>query len=59
MQFFRHCPCRRRPWVPGNCIGLTRYGAGQLKNMRKVSTRCVFVPVAVVYLVEPLKLDFL
>jgi uncharacterized protein (DUF486 family) len=32
---------------------------GQLKIMQEVITLCVFVPFAVLYMRQPLKLDFL
>lgn len=45
--------------VPGNRIGFTMYNIGQLKIMQEVITLTVFVPFAVFYLNEPLKLDSL
>ena len=45
--------------VPGNRIGFTLYNIGQLKIMQEVITLTVFVPFAVFYLNEPLKLDYL
>ena len=45
--------------VPGNRIGFTQFSVGQLKIMQEVITLCVFVPFAVFYLGEPLKLDYL
>jgi uncharacterized protein (DUF486 family) len=45
--------------VPGNRIGFTVYSVGQLKIMQEVITLTVFVPFAVFYLNEPLKLDYL
>ncbi len=45
--------------VPGNRIGFTQYSVGQLKIMQEVITLTVFVPFAVFYLNEPLKLDYL
>ena len=45
--------------VPGNRIGFTLYNIGQLKIMQEVITLAVFVPFAVFYLNEPLKLDYL
>jgi uncharacterized protein (DUF486 family) len=45
--------------VPGNRIGYTVLTVGQLKLMQEVITLSVFVPFAVFYLKEPLKLDFL
>lgn len=45
--------------VPANRIGHTVLNVGQLKIMQEVITLCVFVPFAVLYLKEPLKLDYL
>ena len=45
--------------VPGNRIGFTQFNVGQLKIMQEVITLTVFVPFAVFYLNEPLKLDYL
>ena len=45
--------------VPANRIGFQQAGlsVGQLKIMQEVITLSVFLPFAVVYLKEPLKLD--
>jgi len=45
--------------VPGNRIGYTVLSVGQLKLLQEVITLTVFVPFAVLYLKEPLKLDYL
>ena len=45
--------------VPGNRIGYTVLSVGQLKLLQEVITLTVFVPFAVYYLREPLKLDYL
>ena len=45
--------------VPANRVGATRLDVGQLKIMQEVITLSVFVPFAVYYLEEPLKLDYL
>ena len=45
--------------VPANRIGAQQFSVGQLKIMQEVITLSVFVPFAVVYLKEPLKLDYL
>ena len=45
--------------VPGNRIGFTQFSVGQLKIMQEVITLCVFMPFAVFYLDQPLKLDYL
>lgn len=45
--------------VPGNRIGYTVMSVGQLKILQEVITLTVFVPFALLYLKEPLKLDYL
>ena len=45
--------------VPANRIGYTELSLGQLKIMQEVITLSVFVPFAVLYMNQPLKLDFL
>jgi uncharacterized protein (DUF486 family) len=45
--------------VPANRIGYTQFSVAQLKIMQEVITLSVFVPFAVFYLDEPLKLDYL
>ena len=45
--------------VPANRIGNTEFSVAQLKIMQEVITLSVFVPFAVFYLQEPLKLDYL
>jgi uncharacterized protein len=47
--------------VPANRIGYQQAGfsVGQLKIMQEVITLAVFVPFAVLYLKEPMKLDYL
>lgn len=47
--------------VPANRIGFDEAGLsiGQLKIMQEVITLTVFVPFAVIYLKQPLKLDYL
>ena len=45
--------------VPANRIGYTALSLGQLKVMQEVITLLVFVPFAVVYMGQPLKLDYL
>ena len=45
--------------VPANRIGYTVFTIAQLKILQEVITLLVFVPFAVFYLREPLKLDFL
>lgn len=47
--------------VPANRVGFQRAGLslGQLKIMQEVITLAVFVPFAVYYMDQPLKLDYL
>ncbi|MCB1662346.1 MAG: DMT family protein [Pseudomonadales bacterium] len=45
--------------VPANRIGYTVLNVGQLKIMQEVITLSIFVPFSVMYLKEPLKLDYL
>lgn len=45
--------------VPANRIGHTVYSVAQLKILQEVITLVVFVPFAVLYLQEPLKLDYM
>jgi len=45
--------------VPANRIGYTVLSLGQLKILQEVITLSVFVPFAVFYMKEPLRLDYL
>lgn len=45
--------------VPANRIGHTVLSVGELKIIQEVITLSVFVPFALFYLKEPLKLDYL
>lgn len=45
--------------VPANRIGATEFSIAQLKIMQEVITLAVFVPFAVYYMNQPVKLDFL
>ena len=45
--------------VPANRMGHTVMTLGQLKMLQEVITLCVFVPFAVYYMKQPLRLDFL
>jgi uncharacterized protein len=45
--------------VPANRIGYTALSLAQLKIMQEVITLAVFVPFAVFYMQQPLKLDYL
>ena len=44
---------------PANRIGHTQFTVSQLKIMQEVITLSVFVPFSMLYLREPLKLDYL
>lgn len=45
--------------VPANRIGYTAFSLGQLKILQEVITLSVFVPFAVLYMNQPLKMDYL
>lgn len=45
--------------VPANRIGYTQFSVAQLKIMQEVITLTVFVPFAIFYMNEPIKLDYL
>ena len=45
--------------VPANRIGYTELSLGQLKILQEVITLSVFVPFAVLYMGQPLKMDYL
>ena len=45
--------------VPANRIGYTALSLGQLKIMQEVITLAVFVPFAIIYMKQELRLDFL
>jgi hypothetical protein len=45
--------------VPANRIGFTQYNLGQLKILQEVITLLVFAPFAVLYMRQPLTLNFL
>ena len=45
--------------VPANRIGYTTLSLAQLKILQEVITLSVFVPFAVLYMRQPLKLDYL
>ena len=45
--------------VPANRIGYTTMSLGQLKILQELITLTVFVPFAVFYMKQPLKLDYL
>jgi uncharacterized protein (DUF486 family) len=45
--------------VPANRIGATALSLAQLKIMQEVITLLVFVPFVVLYMKQPIKLDYL
>jgi uncharacterized protein len=45
--------------VPANRIGYGHYSLAQLKILQEVITLSVFVPFAVLYMNQPVKLDYL
>jgi len=45
--------------VPANRVGYTQFNLSQLKIMQEVIALTVFVPFAVYYMNQPLKLDYL
>ena len=45
--------------VPANRIGYTQFSLGQLKIIQEVITLSVFAPFAVLYMGQPLRLNFL
>ena len=45
--------------VPANRIGYTQLSLGQLKILQEVITLTIFVPFAVMYMNQPLKIDYL
>ena len=45
--------------VPANRIGAAQFSLAQLKIMQEVLTLAVFVPFAVLYMNQPMRLDFL
>lgn len=45
--------------VPANRIGYTTLSLAQLKIMQEIITLSVFVPFAILYMKQPIKLDFL
>ncbi len=45
--------------VPANRAGYGHYSLAQLKILQEVITLAVFVPFAVIYMQQPIKLDYL
>jgi uncharacterized protein (DUF486 family) len=54
VAFFEYCL-----QVPANRIGSGVFSLGQLKVIQEVITVCVFAAFSVVYMRQPLRLDFL
>ena len=45
--------------VPANRIGFTVFSLAQLKIIQEVITLLIFIPFVVIYMKQPLKLDYL
>lgn len=45
--------------VPANRIGYAQLSLGQLKIIQEVITLCVFAPFAILYMHQPIKLNYL
>lgn len=45
--------------VPANRIGYTQFNLAQLKILQEVITLSVFIPFALLYMRQPMKLDYL
>ena len=45
--------------VPANRIGFTALSLPQLKILQEVITLAVFIPFSIIYMKQPLKMDFL
>ncbi|MGH7590473.1 MAG: DMT family protein [Gemmatimonadales bacterium] len=54
IAFFEYCF-----QVPANRIGYGALSLAQLKILQEVITLCVFAPFAILYMKQPLRLDFL
>ena len=54
IAFFEYCL-----QVPANRAGAETMSLGQLKIAQEAITLCIFVPFAVIYMKQPLKLDYL
>jgi uncharacterized protein (DUF486 family) len=54
IAFFEYCL-----QVPGNRIGYGQLSLAELKILQEVIALAVFVPFAILYMKQPLKLDFL
>ncbi len=44
--------------VPANRLGFGTMTLGQLKMLQEVITLCVFIPFAIFYMKQPIRLDF-
>jgi uncharacterized protein (DUF486 family) len=44
--------------IPANRIGNTAYSVAQLKVLQEVISLTLFIPFSVLYLQQPMKLDF-
>lgn len=44
--------------MPANRIGFTVLSLGQLKMLQEVITLAVFIPFAVIYMKQPIKMDY-
>lgn len=44
--------------IPANRIGNTAYSVAQLKVLQEVISLTLFVPFSVLYLQQPMKMDF-
>ena len=53
IAFFEYCLM-----VPANRIGSSIYNGAQLKTIQEVITLAVFIPFAIFYMKQPIKLDF-
>ncbi len=53
------CNLRVLLQVPANRVGYTSMNLAQLKIMQEVITLGVFIPFAVFYMQQPIKLDYL
>ena len=54
IAFFEYCL-----QVPGNRAGAQIYSLAQLKTAQEIITLTVFVPFAIFYMGQPMKMDFL
>jgi uncharacterized protein (DUF486 family) len=45
--------------IPANRLGFTQFNLAQLKILQEVITLAVFVPFSILYMNQPIKLDYL